>query len=511
MGETDANRVHGIIAAILCGAAALLSLAIGSFHQVGGFGVETDFYGTYAIEAKNIVSGQPYTYQHQPPGYALLLAAASFLVNDLFKAGKIISSLATGLFGWITYSLLKTLFDRKIALTTTVLVLVALIPYSFLAATDMVGALAMLLPVWVLLERRSLTVKACILGGIAAGAAYLMRSNGIAIIVGVIFSILVLNPGDDSVKRRLLNCAVFLTSAALTTLPWLVYNHDRNGSFLASTAYLQIAAYFFRGDITGTGARQMAAEFDSLGDVLLHDPSVMLAKYLLDVGYTHWALLTTRVLQFPLYVFAAGGFLLLFFDLSRRRMALFGMALPLYLLLGLVPFFPRYYLFFFPFLFLLVNYFLFHERINAVLGRLPFFGVLLRPVVFVILLALTSIPAYQHTQRMLNSEPRYLMEIANFLRDRSSERDIIIARKPHLGYLTGLKRTFPLVDSADHYLLEARRMGARYIVYSDEEASRWPGLKSLKHPALLSGDFKIIYRHEKSRTLVYEIDLGSRH
>lgn len=59
----------------------LLALFIGSFREVGVFGVENDFYEVYAVQAKNILAGGFYTYKHNPPGYCLLLAATTFFLR----------------------------------------------------------------------------------------------------------------------------------------------------------------------------------------------------------------------------------------------------------------------------------------------------------------------------------------------------------------------------------------------------------------------------------------------
>jgi len=110
----------------------LLALFIVSFREVGAFGVESDFYEVYAVQAENILAGDFYTYKHNPPGYCLLLAAKTFLTGDTFVAGKLISAFATGFFGWISYLLLKTLFGHKIAFISTIFLLLTLIPSSFL-------------------------------------------------------------------------------------------------------------------------------------------------------------------------------------------------------------------------------------------------------------------------------------------------------------------------------------------------------------------------------------------
>ncbi len=56
----------------------------------------------YAVQAENILTGRAYTYQHNPPGYCLLLATVTFLTGNTFVAGKVISAFAAGFFGWIS-------------------------------------------------------------------------------------------------------------------------------------------------------------------------------------------------------------------------------------------------------------------------------------------------------------------------------------------------------------------------------------------------------------------------
>src|SRR5438309_7785601 len=68
---------YDIGALAFCGATLILALLLGSFHQVGNFDVETDFYWRYAVEAQNILAGYPYTDQLHPPGYTVLLAGVS--------------------------------------------------------------------------------------------------------------------------------------------------------------------------------------------------------------------------------------------------------------------------------------------------------------------------------------------------------------------------------------------------------------------------------------------------
>jgi 4-amino-4-deoxy-L-arabinose transferase-like glycosyltransferase len=482
---------------------------------VGDFGVETDFYGAYAVQAGNILEGRLYTYQYLPPGYSLLLACVSLVTGDFFLAAKIISAFATGLFGWITYLLLKDLFDSRIAFASITLLLISLIPSSFLAATDIVGAVAMILPLWILLSRPILTFNSCFLSGILAGVAYLMRPNSIFLILGIGFSLIFINLNQETLRRCLVRLGLFLGGVLLITSPWFIYNWQINGSPFTNTNYLHIAAHVYHPESENsvTTLNQMALKFNSLAEVVLYNPLKFFLTYFKGILKDNIVPLFTQSLNFPVYLFSGAGFLFLLSELSRmrgnllrRRLTFLVVCLFGYLLLGLVGFVLRYYFFLFPFLFLLVAYFLFHKYVFAALGYTPFSRIAVSWILVLILAVSQSLIAYRKTSSSIASDPIYLLEIADFLRNRSSPHEIIIARKPHLAYLSGLRREFPLAETADDFLLKAREIGARYIVYSDFDASLWPGLKSLRDSSALPKSFKLIYSHKQSHMLIYEID-----
>jgi hypothetical protein len=232
----------------------------------------------------------------------------------------------------------------------------------------------------------------------------------------------------------------------------------------------------------------------------------VLTKYTKNVFYRNIMSLVVEGLQFPAYLFAGAGLLLLLRDLCRRRLVFLIVCLLGYLLLGLVGFYLRYYFFLLPFLFLLVAYFLFQKDVFNALGCIPAFRIPVSWLIVIILAICVSKDAYDATRRTLASEPRYLTEIAAFLRNRSSSDDLVIVRKPHLAYLSGLREEFPLLETPNEYLTKAREIGARYIVYSKREELYWPGLRSFGHPDTLPADFKLIYRHEPTGTLIYEIE-----
>jgi Dolichyl-phosphate-mannose-protein mannosyltransferase len=509
------------IVLVFCLMTCLLALFIGYFREVGAFGVESDFYEVYAIQAENILAGRAYTYQHNPPGYCLLLAAVTFLTKNTFAAGKIISAFATGFFGWISYLLLKTLFSYRLAAISTILLLLTLIPSSFLAATDVVSAAAITLPLWLFLRQPPLKIANHFWLGLMAGIAYLIRGNAIFVSVGITFCIVFVNFERTTWQKHLVKVAIFIFGVVLVTFPWFIYSWKVNGSAFASTAYLQVAAHFFhpQDDEYITNVLEMRSHFHSFSEVLLHNPPKLITRYLQDVLFLNISKLFLPnsvidnlssptyqlVLAIPLFFTGIGLFFLLKDTLTKQnyltqqRVVFLFLNLLGYLLLGLVGFHRRYYLFLFPLVFTLIIY----PFVTPITTR--FYRLLLNWVFIIHLIFLLGAAAYVETSLTIASEPKYLLAVATFLKNRSVPNEIIIIRKPHLAYLANLKAEFPLAITANEYLNKAKQIDARYIAYSDYEASLWQGLKSLSNPKALPNKFKLIYTHSPTNTLIYEV------
>src|SRR5262245_22843657 len=119
------SRWYDICAVVACLGVGILALTIGASREVGHWGVETDFFRRDVVQAQNVLSGQAYTDKHYPPGYSYVLAGTSLLTHDVFKAGIIISAVASTLLGLVTYGIVIVLFDRRLAFVTTLFVLFA--------------------------------------------------------------------------------------------------------------------------------------------------------------------------------------------------------------------------------------------------------------------------------------------------------------------------------------------------------------------------------------------------
>ena len=315
--------------------------------------------------------------------------------------------------------------------------------------------------------------------------------------------------------------AVFVFGVLLITIPWFIYSWKVNGSAFASTAYLQVAAHFFhpQDDEFITNVQAMRSHFNSFSEVLIYNPPKLIGRYLQDVivlNITKLFLPKSLIdnLSFPIYqlvlaiplFFVLTGLFFLLKDtqqkkniLAQKRIAFLLLNLLGYLVLGLVGFHRRYYLFLFPLVFTLIIY-PFVIPVRTRLYRLVFNWI------FIIHLGLvSSAAAYIETKLILVSEPKYLLEIAAFLKTYSLPNETIIVRKPHLAYLGNLKAEFPLAKNANEYLDKSKEINASYIVYSDYETRLWKGLESLSNPKILPNKFKLIYTHPPTNILIYEV------
>lgn len=493
------------VALLACLAALLLALGLAAIHRVGGLMVETDFYNFYAPQAEALLAGQPYTFRHNPPGYILLLTAVTALTGNAFVAGKLLSAVATGLFGWLGHRLFRALFDARIAATATVLLVIAVAPYSFVASTDLLGALAVVTTFWLVLRRVPIRPHDGLLGGMAAAAAYLLRANAIFLLPTLGLALLLL-----AKPRRtwdaLLPAAAFGVGFLLLALPWFVWNTLRFGGAMASTAHVQIAMHFYApgGDMFGERMLRWQNRFHSLREVLAYRPSTVLRTYVSDVAFHYPIDLATQVLSFPAFLFAGPGFIALARTREPRTTTYVLSSVAGYALLGLVGFYARYYLFLFPLLFLAVAIWFWSEqaaprRPAGSRASLVWWSAL------VIVGAGVALSSARQTVRTLRDEPRYLLPMADSLRRFAEPGDAVMGGKPHLAYLAGLRHLSPMEEDTAAFLADLGASGARFFTYSPLEAKIYPVLRVLRDPAAVSDRLRLLFSDSASGTLVYEL------
>jgi hypothetical protein len=77
-----------------------------SFHTVGDYHVETDFFWSYVPQAKQVQQGTFIIEDFRGPGYPTLLGLDAFIGRDFFRSGIILASLAAGVLLFVMHRLL---------------------------------------------------------------------------------------------------------------------------------------------------------------------------------------------------------------------------------------------------------------------------------------------------------------------------------------------------------------------------------------------------------------------
>jgi len=110
------------------------------------------------------------------------------------------------------------------------------------------------------------------------------------------------------------------------------------------------------------------------------------------------------------------------------------------------------------------------------------------------------------TRANISSEPFYLKNAAKVFKAHSADSDIVIARKPHLAFLSDRKvEMFPIVESLDQLIKHAKKKNAQFIFYGEIESEVRPEMKILQKPEEVGKYLKLIYTQLQPEIYLYKI------
>ncbi len=487
-------------------------LVAGSFHQMGGYGVETDFYWAYAPDAQRIVHGEMPQEPGVGPLYPLTLGVLNLVIGDIFVAGKTLSVLSTILCGLFTFGFVRSLFNARLAFFTLVLWFATVLPWALVASTDMFFSMLVAASIASLYHKGVISRRNIVFSGIFMGLTYLTRHNAVVLPIGVVLILILLNPESWSLSLRLRSLAIFAGVFVLVNLPWSIIQALAGGDAVRSDSYLIIASHFYGrpGVVSSEDMRLAAKQFDSLWSVVTYDFAHFVKHYLSNI-YRHFNDFLTTSVKFPAFLFVAAGALTLFPKINKRQLSLFFFPALSFLLLCLVHYEPRYYLYILSFFVLLVPFFLFESFKEEMLSepgkRL---SKALRGVVFAVTACFLLFFSVKEVKQNIAQEPRELLKAAAALHGKVDPRGTIIARKPHLGFLSKLQTIyFPEAKSVQELLAFAAAKRADYLLYGEIERDRRPELQELLDPGNELERMTPIFVLDNPKTIVYKLNYST--
>lgn len=491
--------------------AILLSAAL-TYHTVGDYGIETDFFWTFVPGAEALLRGSLLIEEFRGPAYPALLAAASLVFGDFFRTGVILAVLASSMSVFFVHRLLVQFVGPERALWGTLLIAVnpVFVQYSYSAGTDMMF-FALVAASACFLFCKDRTATALALSAFLAGIAYLTRYNGIFVVVAVPLVLLLINPHDEPLARRSLRSAGFLAVFFLTILPWGMYCLAEKGDFFYNKNYLNIAYEMFAKGRVGWDEywSQASRHYTSLGQVIFADPSLFVTTVAGNV-VNHLLNDLSTLLGWHTGVFAVAGILLLYKQRVNRTVAGFLVySLVFFGILLIVFYSERFSMFLLAAYTVLALHALSWEKLRSVrpVGRLslPVFIVL-------VLIGWTFVQSYQFNRQNIDSGPREVLVIAEWFKNNVPHRreDGLITRKPHASYYLGLEMMgFPYVETMDQLLKEARTLKARFLYFSLIEAAMRPQFQFLLDPRQAPPQLRPVVYTTSPPAVLYEIDTAA--
>src|SRR5262249_44680497 len=174
------------IAAWVLGALYFLALAYPThLRVVGSYWTETDFYMFWAPDADRISAGIFPEHPNNPPGYALVLSCISRWTRDQFVSAKWLALACGALTGVLTFYLFRRLVGAAPALLAALILYLSgeFTRYSVQATTDVPFACLATGAMLVMTAARPGGWRYAVLVGGVSGIAYLVRSNGMSLLV----------------------------------------------------------------------------------------------------------------------------------------------------------------------------------------------------------------------------------------------------------------------------------------------------------------------------------------
>ncbi len=480
---------------------AIISYISSTQYQIGGRGIETDFYWDYAPAADDILDGKfPIDHLHfRGPGYPLALASFGWL-GDTFLAGKTVSILSAGLVVMLFGYLLTKRFGYLFGLIG-VCGLIAngvFLEYSIRVGSDMFFLMLNLLVVTLLTLKKSLKVALSV--GFIAALAYLTRYNGVAMIALVCCWIVVILvqkvPGYKHYSLAAISSMMILVFSWL----FLYFEHsDPNQpiSNLSNVFYEIEATADVNWDKYWYGNANKSTESPRQISV----PNLIIAiKYALGNIYHNFRDDMELVNGDTLTVMALAGIVVLVFGQISVGVWGWGLVAGIfnYIILLFIFHSPRFSLCLLP-MYIVCALFFFDWMRSKLINFSQFteYG-----IVFIILILFFNDPPPQTWRKTLNrfdQSQNYLIQFSDQIKANHLESGRLAARKPHLAYLLDLPfSALPILRNTDELLDWMKANNISYLFLDLHGAYVRPGIAGLLGKDKHINGLQLVSSHNKS-------------
>ena len=467
----------------------ILSYLSFTYHKIGDYGVETDFYWNYVHSAQAFLNGNILIDEFRGPLYQIVLGIFEFVIGEYLKAGMIINLFSASAVIFLSMSIIRKIFSNEYSFFTGVLLVInpIFIQYTYSAGTDMFFNALICLAVYLLLFKNEYSISNIILPAFVTGLAYLTRYNGIFLII-LFFVILLINYWEIDFKSRIKSALIFSATFFITITPWGIFLLIKKGSFFYNENYKNIAYELYgKGKISWDSFWYSGSnQFSSLTEVIFKDP-INFVIHMLQNVYQHFLLDMERLIGWQLGVLVILGIIVFLINnplkyLKSRKFVYLAGGGVFFLILLLVFYSERFSLFLIPFYVVMALYPLLSNG-KSLKKFLPK-SVLFLIIIFITLFTFTK--SYSFNASRIDSGPKEILQLRDwyFANVPVAERGkTIAARKPQIAYY--LKMNFnviPLADNYQDFLNKIKKEKDDYLYFGIMEAQTRPALRGLLNP-----------------------------
>lgn len=500
------REVLALGAGVLVVAALVTYLALGREHAF--YDTETDFLGAFMPEAVRLLEGEALAIEYHPPMYSAVLATVYTLVGDWFAAGLLLSwlsacltlGLCVALFGFLGGT--PAAWGSLVALGSSHVFLA----YSAQATSDVFflglycGVILLALYAFLGPERP----HRWLILGLLIGVALLSRTNALTLLA---FAGTPWLTGTASTRDRAARTGWTVVGVALPVATWAILA-SLSGSPFAPSGTLDnvVMTYYGGGDrISYENLIAVSGRFDSLWAVLAHDPLHLIAQYARDLFDLPRRILSgSRLLLFPLELFALPGLVLFFFAPGGRFKFLLGVSALLQIaLLNLKTFDPRFYLFLVPLMGAGAGL-----AVVFVLRRCQPWAAVGIALALSVYLAADTVLVVERVRILLGRDEHEIAAAAAAVRDTVPPGSAVVARKPHIPYYAGASPIYLPEAATIEALRDSLIAGGvvpDYLFFGKIERSRRPELEALLEPGEAPGWLEPLTVGEDGGWVLYRV------
>lgn len=457
-------------------------------RPIGAYGVETDFYSAYVVQAREFLKGVIVIDEYRGPFYQMVLALFTLITSGgggFYVAGKILNVTCAGLSLLVVWKLMKQISDSSIALLVMIFVSLNLnfARYAFTPGTDMLFFLLYILSIFLLLrciEDKS-TPMQWLFAGLAVAITYLTRYTGISLFVFALIVLIVTiirsrasSITDFNFSKR---AAYFLLPIVIIIGSWSFYCYSVTGQAFFNKNYQNTALTVYKPDDISKDEWTLKHQndFSSMAEVINKDLPLFLKKILLVNPPSNLYKDISRLFPRLVGLFVGLGLLYFFITLRRRTYSqkLYLVSVILFFLqIVLIFYAERFSLPLVPFYLFVMILFLQEAKLskyNIGIGKFKLFGT--------VLIALGVLNAYSTISILkteINDVPFEILKVADTTKREFGETlkgNTVMARKPHIAYYLDMSyATTPYITNIDELNTALSGTSSGYYFINEKES-----------------------------------------